>query len=727
MDLRVSIVICTYNRAAFLRRTLHSLGRLNYKNFEVIVINGPSTDDTERVLEMYRDMIKVGKNELANLSISRNIGIAMAGGDVVAFIDDDAIPDVMWLDDIVSLYEDPSVGGVGGKVIGPGDDHFQFENGYVDIWGNADVHCLDSDYNDPNGDRYNMMLGTNCTFLRKALVEAGGFDEYYDYFHDESDMCLRVVRAGYAIRNHRRAYIYHEYAKSHIRASTFDPCHLNWYPIAKNKAYFAVKNSQGKAAESVRQEQLNKIENELLENYKAWKQEGIITGKEYREYVDTCKTAFAKGKEDGHHLERQLRFDLDQGALFQQYRMDSATGAISICLLCRDDVRGAVGGTAKYTMELAKGFVRKGHLVHVITGGDSDMDWMENGISFHTIKPKSVLDCPELDNYPTTYENLNYSYLAFKRLERLNAKYGIDVAESVLWNFEGAVAARAMKNHIPIVVRLQTPLLKVCETLNWTVTEDLQLFSDFERQLILNAGSVIAISDHIKDTINEMYGVDFDKLNTSKVYLGVDENICTPKRKEEDGKLRVLFVGRLERRKGIHTIFEVLPRLMEEYPSLEVSFIGNTDIPDEKLQATYKEHFQKNYGAMNWAQRVFFLGQVGNEEKDQAFRDCDIFVGPSLYESFGIILIEAMSAAKPVIGCRIGGMQEIVEDGETGFLIEVENAEELYSRLKLLLDDAELRVQMGQKGFARFNQTFSNDAMVENTIQVYRKLIANQS
>lgn len=724
-DLTVSIVICTYNRAAFLQRTLHSLSRLNYKKFEVIVINGPSTDDTERVLKMYRDTIKVGKNELANLSVSRNMGIALAGGDIVAFIDDDAIPDVMWLDDIVSLYEDASVGGAGGKVIGPGDDHFQFENGYVDIWGNADVHCSHSDYNDPNGDRYNMMLGTNCTFLRRALVEAGGFDEYYDYFHDESDMCLRIVRAGYAIRNHRRAYIHHEYAKSHIRASTFDPCHLNWYPIAKNKAYFAVKNSLGKAAEGIREKKLNEIESELLENYRAWKQEGRITGKEYREYVDTCKTAFARGRDDGYHLERQLRFDLDQGALFKQYQTDSATRAMSICLICRDDVRGAVGGTAKYTMELAKGFIRKGHLVHVITGGDSDIDWMEDGISFHAVKPHPALDCPELDKYPTTYENLNYSYLVFKRLEKLNAKYGIDVAESVLWNFEGAVAARAMKEHIPVIVRLQTPLLKVCETQNWPVTEDLGLFSDFERQLILDAAGVIAISDHIKDTIKEMYGVDFDRLDTRKVYLGVDENTCAPMRKQADGRQRVLFVGRLERRKGIHTIFEVLPRLMGEFPDLEVSFIGNTDIPDEKLKCTYKEYFQKEYGAMNWAQRVSFLGQVGNEEKDQAFRDCDIFVGPSLYESFGIILIEAMSAAKPVIGCRIGGMQEIVEDGETGFLIEVEDTEELYFRIKQLLENAELRTQMGQRGFARFKQLFSNDAMVENTIQVYRKVIGN--
>ena len=56
---------------------------------------------------------------------------------------------------------------------GPGDDHFQFEGGYIDIWGNADVHCFGSDYNDPKGNKFNMMLGTNCSFLRKALLKVG--------------------------------------------------------------------------------------------------------------------------------------------------------------------------------------------------------------------------------------------------------------------------------------------------------------------------------------------------------------------------------------------------------------------------------------------------------------------------------------------------------------------------------------------------------------------------
>ena len=120
MSKSVSIVICTYNRAEFLNRTLYSLKNLNYKNFEVIVINGPSTDNTYMILEKYSDRIKIDNNPYTNLSISRNMGIALSSGEIVAFIDDDAIPDKYWLDDIVSLYNDDKVGGVGAKCMGLG-------------------------------------------------------------------------------------------------------------------------------------------------------------------------------------------------------------------------------------------------------------------------------------------------------------------------------------------------------------------------------------------------------------------------------------------------------------------------------------------------------------------------------------------------------------------------------------------------------------------------------
>ena len=90
---------------------------LGDRELEVVVVNGPSTDDTQDVLAEFGAQIKAIRNPLANLSVSRNLGIRAAAGDIVAFIDDDALPESNWLEQALSSFDDPEVGAVGGIVL----------------------------------------------------------------------------------------------------------------------------------------------------------------------------------------------------------------------------------------------------------------------------------------------------------------------------------------------------------------------------------------------------------------------------------------------------------------------------------------------------------------------------------------------------------------------------------------------------------------------------------
>ena len=98
---RVTIAIVTLNRALFLRRALESLRYLDYSDFEVVVVNGPSEDDTDQVLAAYRNDIKIADCDVRNISISRNISICMSQGDIVAFMDDDCVPEPPWLSRLI--------------------------------------------------------------------------------------------------------------------------------------------------------------------------------------------------------------------------------------------------------------------------------------------------------------------------------------------------------------------------------------------------------------------------------------------------------------------------------------------------------------------------------------------------------------------------------------------------------------------------------------------------
>ena len=112
----VSVVVNTYDRAPHLRRTLQGLSQLRYPAFEVIAVNGPSTDDTETVLAEFAGCVRLAHCADANLAASRNIGLAMARGEIVAFIDDDAVPEPDWLDQLVGAFADPRVAGAGGFI-----------------------------------------------------------------------------------------------------------------------------------------------------------------------------------------------------------------------------------------------------------------------------------------------------------------------------------------------------------------------------------------------------------------------------------------------------------------------------------------------------------------------------------------------------------------------------------------------------------------------------------
>lgn len=234
----VSVVICTYNRSSYLDKCITSLLDQSYSNVEIVVVNGPSTDDTEEILDKYKTIKIVNQIRLEGLSAARNLGIKGSHGEIVAFIDDDAVADKDWLKLLIERYKTKDVGGVGGLVYGPNKSHVQFNNGIINKYGKpTPIRNTDMMLNPHN--EFPILMGTNCSFKKGILCEVGGFDPYFRYYHDESDLCVRIVKKGYRIIYNHDAFVIHEMAEGHNRLSTYD---LNWYEIMKNVIYFILKN-----------------------------------------------------------------------------------------------------------------------------------------------------------------------------------------------------------------------------------------------------------------------------------------------------------------------------------------------------------------------------------------------------------------------------------------------------------------------------------------------------
>jgi glycosyltransferase involved in cell wall biosynthesis len=105
------------------------------------------------------------------------------------------------------------------------------------------------------------------------------------------------------------------------------------------------------------------------------------------------------------------------------------------------------------------------------------------------------------------------------------------------------------------------------------------------------------------------------------------------------------------------------------------------------------------------------------------YNEAAVFACPSIYEPFGIINLEAMACETPVVACAVGGIKEVVVDGETGFLVPPQDPDRLAAALSKVLDDPDLAARMGRAGRARVLEHFTWDRIAEKTVAMYETLV----
>ena len=196
---RISVVVCSYNGANTIRDTLEGLKGLAYDDFEIIVVDDGSTDSTAAIAGEYE--VQLISTENRGLSNARNTGWQAAGGEIVAYIDDDAYPDPHWLQYLAYTFMSTDYVAVGGPNIAPPGD-----GPIADCVANAPggpVHVLLSDREAEH------IPGCNMAFRRTALAAIDGFDPRYRAAGDDVDVCWRLQAQGWKIGFHAAAMDWH--------------------------------------------------------------------------------------------------------------------------------------------------------------------------------------------------------------------------------------------------------------------------------------------------------------------------------------------------------------------------------------------------------------------------------------------------------------------------------------------------------------------------------------
>lgn len=195
----ISVVVCTYNGKRTIRDCLSGLKKLEYPNFEVIIVNDGSTDGTGAIAGEYG--FKVITTENKGLSSARNTGMRAAKGEIVAYIDDDARPDPHWLTYLAATFLTTDHVGVGGPNLPPPDDGPVAE--CVSNSPGGPIHVLLTDQEAEH------IPGCNMAFRKAALEAIDGFDVKFRIAGDDVDLCWRLQKMGWTLGFSPAAMVWH--------------------------------------------------------------------------------------------------------------------------------------------------------------------------------------------------------------------------------------------------------------------------------------------------------------------------------------------------------------------------------------------------------------------------------------------------------------------------------------------------------------------------------------
>ncbi len=215
----VSVVIVSRGRAADLPLCLLGVSQLAYPTFEVVLVADKAGLDAVRGMALFAHLKTVQFDE-ANISRARNLGIAQAAGSIVAFIDDDAVPEPTWLTYLTAGFADPDVSATGGFVRGRNGISFQWKTRAVDGLARTEPLEIAEDkvtILTGHAARAIKTEGTNMAVRRDVLVEMGGFDPAYRFYLDETDLNMRLAQRGAKTALAPRAQVHHGYKASETR------------------------------------------------------------------------------------------------------------------------------------------------------------------------------------------------------------------------------------------------------------------------------------------------------------------------------------------------------------------------------------------------------------------------------------------------------------------------------------------------------------------------------
>jgi len=382
------------------------------------------------------------------------------------------------------------------------------------------------------------------------------------------------------------------------------------------------------------------------------------------------------------------------------------------------------GGVASYFADLAIGLRNLGHTVRVMIAADHrpserDRDPALSGVRILTAPaamPRWLHRLTAWDWRLNTVAGLHYRMTA--AATALHAAHAAEPFDVIETTSSGLLVGRYLADHQrpPVATRVST-LARQLVTYNGGQMRWLERLEDrWERRLVWQSDVIISHTRLHREEICAEWELPSSRVRVIPLGIALPPDTEVQKSTAATAGLTILFVGRCEHRKGIDVLLAALPAVFAENGGASAEIVG------EDAGGYWEARWRASAPAAV-VHRVQFRGKLSAPDLIAAYRRCSVFVAPSRYESFGLIFVEAMGWAKPVVACNAGGIPEVVADGETGLLVPPNDAPALAKAVLTLLGDPAMRVRFGQAGRGRAEVRFSQAALAAASASLYRELI----
>ncbi len=377
-------------------------------------------------------------------------------------------------------------------------------------------------------------------------------------------------------------------------------------------------------------------------------------------------------------------------------------------LLLTSDFLPSIGGMASHALELARAHVQNGHrleLVHPVYGSGEDRTEELEGFTVHKLF---------VDSSTPKVKHLLYIRKVRNRVRALQSAAHFDVLH---WHdlTPNCWTTWTLRNHIPLVWTNHTSnYLEMFETSAGRIK--IRLFLGHADAIISPSRELYEKSAATGIPPEQNFyipnGVDAVKFRPGSGFGVIDKDYGI-----DPARPVIVCPRRLEPKNGVEYFIRAVPLVRAEMPDVQFLIVGG-GFPDER------KRFESLLREAGQSRDVFFTGNVPNSAMPRFYALSTIAALPSLMEATSISGLEAMASGLPLVGTKVGGIPEIIEDGSSGLLVDARSPEQLADAFLRLLRDPELRRRLGAGARRRVEESFAWPEIARRTAGVYETAIA---